>query len=194
MGLKSSPRKSLRSFYEHEVVSADARLALWCFWVASDLPRLHSALAQLANMELGTPESERIVGQIYSAALEAIRKKHPISEGQRLVYSIEHLSQEVNSGASFEQYFRWAHIGEIAAIVGRLERLALNEAAAITREAISVAYPDGLPPLPENEDALADWDGSAAQHQRLKELAEQFTDHNGVIMNRLADYARSFKS
>jgi hypothetical protein len=97
---------------------------------------------------------------------------------------------EVNSGASFEQYFRWSRLEQIARIVSQLETVGLTEVAQITGEAISAAYPDGLPPIPDDEASLSNWDGSEEQEDQLSELAGQFTEYNGVITNKLADYAR----
>ncbi len=141
-------------------------------------------------MEIASEENWKLVSRVFMEASEALGENRRITNEQHLIYCVELLSSEVNSGASFEQYFRWARIEDIAKIVSQLEGFGLTEAAEIAHEAISVAYPDGLPPIPADKKELASWSGSEAQHARLRELAEKFTDYNGMIMNRLADYAR----
>ena len=141
-------------------------------------------------MEMSTEENQNLVSTICDLVLAALENKRPVSDGHRLIYEIDQLVMEVNSGASFEQYFRWARLEEIARIVSQLESVGLSEVAQITREAISVAYPDGLPPMPADEVSLASWEGSEEQEDQLSELANQFAEHNSVITNKLADYAR----
>ena len=141
-------------------------------------------------MEMSTEENQNLVSTICDLVLAALENKRPVSDGHRLIYEIDQLVMEVNSGASFEQYFRWARLEEIARIVSQLESVGLSEVAQITREAISVAYPDGLPPMPADEVSLASWEGSEEQEDRLGELADELAEFNGVITNKLADYAR----
>ena len=141
-------------------------------------------------MEMSTEENQNLVSTICDLVLAALENKRPVSDGHRLIYEIDQLVMEVNSGASFEQYFRWARLEEIARIVSQLESVGLSEVAQITREAISVAYPDGLPLMPADEVSLASWEGSEEQEDRLGELADEFAEFNGVITNKLADYAR----
>ena len=141
-------------------------------------------------MEMSNDENQKLVSTICDIVLAALENETPVSDGHRLIYELEQLVMEVNSGASFEQYFRWARLEEIARIVSQLETVDLTEVAQITSEAISVAYPDGLPPIPDDHVSLASWEGSEGQEARLSELADQFTEYNGVITNKLADYAR----
>jgi hypothetical protein len=98
------------------------------------------------------------------------------------------LSQEVNSGASFEQYFRWASVEEICRAVGRLEALGLAEVAQLTRTAIDVAFPDGVPASDEEKDDLTAW--TEDQQERLSTLANAFEEFNGRIINVLAAFYR----
>ena len=142
-------------------------------------------------METVTEENFRLVSRISGEVLAARAKGRPITKEQYLFHCVNSLLLEVGSGASFEQYFRWARLEEIANIVGRLESLGLSEAAEIVREAISVAYPDGLPPIPNDKKSLASWGGSEEQNARLRELAEKFLEeYDGMITNSLANYAR----
>jgi hypothetical protein len=141
-------------------------------------------------MEISTDENEKLVRSICDSVREAHQKKEAVHDGHRLIYEIDCLLTEVNSGASFGQYFRWSSLAEIARIVSQLETVGLTEVAQITGEAVSTAYPDGLPPNPDNEESLSNWDGSEEQEDRLSELAELFTDYNGMIINKLADYIR----
>jgi hypothetical protein len=139
--------------------------------------------------ETSTPDSEERIQRVYTRALEARSAGRELAPADQVVYEVEMLSQEVNSGASFEQYFRWASVDEISRIVARLEALALPEVAALTARAIAVAFPGGIPASPEEKDELTDW--SAEQADRLGALASEFEEWNGRIMNALADFHRA---
>ena len=69
--------------------------------------------------EMSTPENEELVAHVYTQALEARANGVPLGNADTAIYEIEMLSQEVNSGASFEQYFRWASLEEISRAVER---------------------------------------------------------------------------
>lgn len=144
-------------------------------------------------MEVSTEENEKLVSNICYSVSVALQKKEAVHDSHRLIYEIDRLLTEVNSGTSFEQYFRWSRLEQIVRIVSQLETVGLTEVAQITREAISVAYPAGLPPIPNDEVSLSNWDGSEDQEDQLSELAGQFTEYNGIITNKLADYARQIK-
>src|SRR5512145_1323470 len=95
--------------------------------------------------EMSTSENEELVSRVYTQAIQDRADGRELDEADLMVYHIEMLSQEVNSGASFEQYFRWACVQEISEAVPRLESLALPEVARIVTRAIEVAFPDGIP-------------------------------------------------
>jgi hypothetical protein len=138
--------------------------------------------------EMADLENEQLVARVYTRALELRSEDGELAAPDLVVYEVEMLSQEVNSGASFEQYFRWASLAEIARVVDRLEALGLAEVAELTRRAIEVAFPAGLPASDEEKGDLAEW--SEAQQQRLGELADGFTEFNGRIINALAAFYR----
>lgn len=141
--------------------------------------------------EMATTENEELVSRVYTQALDDRHHGRPLDEADLMVYHIEMLSQEVNSGASFEQYFRWASVQEISEAVPRLESLALPEVARIVTRAIEVAFPDGIPQDDEEKSALTEWSG--AQEERLGELATEFEEFNGRIINVLGAYHRACK-
>jgi hypothetical protein len=137
---------------------------------------------------MSTPENDELVSRVYTQALEARADGRPLDAADTVIYEVEMLSQEVNSGASFEQYFRWASIEEVGRVVDRLESLGLPEVAQLTRTAIDVAFPDGLPGSDEEKDALTAW--TEDQEERLSALADAFEEFNGRIINVLADFYR----
>jgi Domain of unknown function (DUF4375) len=141
--------------------------------------------------EMSTSESEELVSRVYTQALQDLRDGRKLDTADLLVYRIEMLSQEVNSGASFEQYFRWASVEDISEVVSRLESLGLPEVAGIARRAISAAFPGGLPATGEEKDKLAEW--TEKQEQALSALAEEFQEYNGRITNVLAGFYRKSK-
>jgi hypothetical protein len=139
-------------------------------------------------MEMSTPENEDLVARVYTQALEARSDGRELNPPDTVIYEVEMLSQEVNSGASFEQYFRWASVEEIGRAVGRLEALGLAEVAQLTRTAIDVAFPDGVPASDEEKDDLTAW--TEDQEERLSTLADAFEEFNGRIINVLAAFYR----
>ena len=131
------------------------------------------------------------MSRVYTQALQDRHDGRALDEADLMVYHVEMLSQEVNSGASFEQYFRWACVDEISQAVGRLQSLALPEVAAIVRRAIEFAFPDGIPQDDDQKSSLTDW--TDEQEERLGELATEFEEFNGRIINVLAAYHRAKK-
>jgi hypothetical protein len=138
--------------------------------------------------EMSTPENDELVGRVYTQALEARAEGRQLDPADMVVYEIEMLSQEVNSGASFEQYFRWASVEEVRRVVDRLESLALPEVAQLARTAIDVAFPHGVPSTDDEKDELTAW--SEDQEERLAELAAAFEEFNGRIINVLGEFYR----
>lgn len=138
--------------------------------------------------EMSTSESEELVSRVYTQALDNRDEGRALDAADLMVYHIEMLSQEVNSGASFEQYFRWASVAEISEAVGRLESLAQSDVAQIVRRAIDVAFPKGLPSTDEEKDELTEW--TDKQEEALSALANEFEEFNGRIINVLAAFYR----
>jgi hypothetical protein len=138
--------------------------------------------------EMSTSENDALVSRVYTLALQDRSDGRPLDPAALMVYHIEMLSQEVNSGASFEQYFRWASVAEIAEAADRLESLSLPAVADIVRRAIDVAFPRGLPAIDEEKDERTEW--TTEQEERLSRLAEEFEAYNGRIINVLAAFYR----
>ncbi|MDX1572354.1 MAG: DUF4375 domain-containing protein [Xanthomonadales bacterium] len=137
---------------------------------------------------MSTRENEELVARVYTRALKARSSGRELDAADLMVYHIETLSQEVNSGASFDQYFRWTSVEEISEAAGRLESLALPEVATIVRRAIDVAFPQGLPATDEEMDALDEW--TEEQGELLSALAGEFEEFNGRIINVLGAFYR----
>jgi len=135
--------------------------------------------------------NEQLVSRVYAQALQDRRVGRKLAAADLIVYHIEMLSQEVNSGASFEQYFRWAAVEEISEAVSRLESLALPKVARIVRRAIDVAFPNGLPSTDEEKSELVEW--TEEQEERLSALGAEFEKFNGRVLNALAAFHRKSK-
>jgi hypothetical protein len=142
--------------------------------------------------EMSTSENEELVSRVYTQALQDRADGRKLAPADLMVYHVEMLSQEVNSGASFEQYFRWASVEEISEAAGRLESLALPEVAQIVRRAIDVAFPNGLPANDEEKSELTDW--TEKQAELLSAAASEFEEFNGRIINVLAGFYRSSRA
>jgi hypothetical protein len=138
--------------------------------------------------EMSTSESEELVSRVYTQALQDREAGRNPSAADLMVYHIEMLSQEVNSGASFEQYFRWASVPEISEAAGRLESLGLPEVARIVRRAIELAFPRGMPASDEEKQGLTEW--TEEQTEGLAKAASEFEEFNGRLINVLAAFYR----
>jgi len=66
------------------------------------------------HMEISTEENEAIVRRICNSVTAAAEDRVMITPEQQNIYDVDYLVMEVNSGASFEQYFRWASVDEIS--------------------------------------------------------------------------------
>ena len=138
--------------------------------------------------ELSTAENDELVSRVYTQALQDRADGRQLAAADLMIYHIEMLSQEVNSGASFEQYFRWASVEEISEAIPRLESLALSDVAGIVRSAIDVAFPDGVPATDQQKNELSEW--TEEQQQLLGAAAVEFEEFNGRIINVLAAFYR----
>lgn len=134
------------------------------------------------------PESDALIAAAYARALEDRSEGRDLSPALQCLYEVEMLCQEVNSGASFEQYFRWAAPDEIARAPARLEELGLPALALLVRRATAIAFPGGLPASAVEMDELTEW--TEEQEAELALLADEFTDSNGLLANTLADWYR----
>ena len=142
-------------------------------------------------MEQGTDENATRVDQVYSAVLDALNAGKTISTEAELVNQVEMLSQEVNSGASFEQYFRWARVTRDSRILQYLKDLGLPEVCEIVERAFKIAFPDGIPEDDDDYELCMEW--SEEQEQQLASLFAEFEDYNGVIINRLGQFIEQHK-
>lgn len=142
-------------------------------------------------MEMATTENEELVSRVYTQALQDRHDGRALAPADLMVYHVEMLSQEVNSGASFEQYFRWASVEEIGEAAQRLESLDLPQVAEIVRRAIEVAFPGGVPASDDQKNDLTEW--TAEQEELLGAAAGEFEEFNGRIINVLAAFYRASK-
>jgi hypothetical protein len=139
-------------------------------------------------MELATEENEQAVARAYEQAMSALHAGKATSPELRLIHDVEHMMQEANSGASFEQYFRWASTDELRNIMGHLRTLGLTDVAEITTDAMRVAFPNGTPSTQEAKDEATDW--TPEQESELNRLFTKLEELNGRVMNILGAYAR----
>ena len=142
-------------------------------------------------MEISTEENEKLVSEVYERSMESVHANSAISYDENLVFQVELLSQEVNSGASFEQYFRWVGKREIDQIIELIKKLELSEVSGIVEKAIKIAFPDGVPGNEEEYENCTEWNES--QEQKLESLFVEFEQYNGVITNRLGSYIKAKK-
>ena len=139
-------------------------------------------------VEIGTKENSDLLSETYERIMGEVHAGREVSVQENFVFQIELLSQEVNSGASFEQYFRWVGKEELDQILGLVEKLDLPPVCEIVSEAISVAFPNGVPDNEDDYEACTEW--SEAQEAKLERLFEKFEDYNGVIINMLGQFIK----
>ncbi|MDX2457701.1 MAG: DUF4375 domain-containing protein [Gammaproteobacteria bacterium] len=138
-------------------------------------------------MEISTEENEAIVRRIGNAAAAAAEAKVMITPEQQNSYDIDYLVMEANSGASFEQYFRWTSVDEISRIVLALRVVGMEDIAELAERAIDIAFPGGVPVDDEIKSDLTAW--SEEQERSLESLFPSLENQNGRITNTLAAYA-----
>lgn len=139
-------------------------------------------------MEIASEENCQLVSDVYTRIMENVHAEKPVSDHEQLVFQVELLSQEANSGASFEQYFRWVGKPEVDGILGHLQTLGLSSVSEIVQEAIHVAFPNGVPDDEDEYESCTEW--TEAQDENLSQLFERFEDYNGVVTNKLAGFIR----
>ena len=137
-------------------------------------------------MEISTEKNERLLSTVYERVMGAVHAGKTISDNENIVFQIELLSQEVNSGASFEQYFRWVGKQEISSILKCIQILEMPEVYEIVQEAINVAFPNGVPDDDEEYDECTEWTND--QEEKLDKLFKRFENFNGAIINKLGEF------
>ena len=138
-------------------------------------------------MEISTEENEAIVRRVCDSVAAAAEAMVMITPEQQNIYDVDYLVMEANSGASFEQYFRWASVDQISRIVHVLGVVGVEDIAELAKRAIDIAFPGGVPLDDETKSDLADW--SEEQERGLETLFLELEEQNGRIINTLASYA-----
>jgi hypothetical protein len=119
----------------------------------------------------------------------ALNEGKRVSAAALVVHDVEHLMQEVNSGASFEQYFRWSSLDEIGRIREQLRVVGLSRILELTERAIQLAFPEGIPTTEEEKRNATEW--TPEQEERLASLLDDLEEQNGHVTNVLGEYART---
>ena len=138
-------------------------------------------------MEKSTEENEAILRSICEIVEKAKKRGKAVQAYQQTIYDIDYLLNEVNSGASFEQYFRWASVEEIGRVQKALITVGLKEVSELTQQAIKIAFPNGIPNNEDEKNDLTYW--TEEQEESLANLFEPFFNANKKIINTLARYA-----
>lgn len=139
--------------------------------------------------EISTPENEQLVARVYEAAMSALNEGKDVSAPALVVHDVEHLMQEVNSGVSFEGYFRWSSLDEIRRIREQLRAAGLGRILELTERAMETAFPEGIPATEEEKRSATEW--TPEQEERLASLFDDLEEQNGHVMNVLGEYART---
>ncbi len=137
-------------------------------------------------MELATEENSDRLSKTYTRVMEEVHAERPITDDENFVFQVELLSQEANSGASFEQYFRWVGKSELDQILGYVQRLDLPPVYEIIQQALAIAFPNGVPNDEDEYEECTEW--SETQEEKLGELFERFEPYNGAIINKLGKF------
>ena len=140
------------------------------------------------SIEISTDESNKIVNEIRDKVINFKSNGLVVKEYEQVIYDIDYLLLEANSGASYEQYFRWASVEEISRIVSSLNIAGLEDVAKITAEAINAAFPLGIPVDDAEKCEKTQW--KKKQEKIMEMLFFKLEESNGRITNRLAEYAK----
>jgi len=138
-------------------------------------------------METSSEATEAIVRRVCDTVAAAVEAKVVVRPEHQHIYDVDYLVMEVNSGASFEQYFRWASVAEIHRIVPALRVVGLDEIAELVEQAIDIAFTGRIPADEETKSDLTEW--TEEQERGLEALFPVLEEQNGLIMNTLAAYA-----
>lgn len=112
-------------------------------------------------MEQSTPENEASVRRVCDLVTAARESGGAVTTEQQIIYDVDYLLTEANSGASFEQYFRWASVDEIGRVKKALLAVDLGDIAQLYEQALQVPMQNGLEPdsalltTPSAREALA---------------------------------------
>lgn len=139
-------------------------------------------------MEMATEENVELVSKAYTRIMQDVHAERPVTEQENFIFQMELLVQEVNSGASFEQYFRWVGKPELDQVLGHVKSLGLPAVYEIVEEALAIAFPNGVPEDSDEYEECTDW--TESQEERLSELFEKFEVYNGEITNTLGRFIR----
>ena len=108
-------------------------------------------------MGTSTPESEAIVRRTCDLVTAARESNGAITPEQQTIYDVDYLLMEANSGASFEQYFRWASVDEIKRVKKALLAVDLPDVAELLERALQAAFPKGIPETDDDKYDLTEW-------------------------------------
>ena len=139
-------------------------------------------------MEQSTLENEASVRRVCDLVTATRESGGTVTIDQQIIYDVDYLLTEANSGASFEQYFRWASVDEIRRVKNALLAMDLGDIAQLYGQAIRVAFPNGIPSTDAEKSDLTEW--SEEQDHALRELFPALEDQNGRITNVLAAHAK----
>ncbi len=118
-------------------------------------------------------ENEELVRNVCDKVYGKLQSGEPVANDLLMVYEIDYLLMEVNSGASFEQYFRWANVEQINRIVSFLQITGLSDIA------------------PESDIEKSDQtDWTEDQESVLAKFFGEFEENNDQITDVLAEYIR----
>ena len=165
------------------------------FWICSYDCEVHCVKAECTApdgtwAEVRISEASDLKSMLLANAAEEETPSTQPPDPEVIVEEIDHLLMEINSGASFEQYFVWTPVEQISRVVRYLELVGLSEVAELTRAAVQIAFPNGLPGSDEErERQVAQLD--EVQTTKLIEFARSFTEHNERITDVLASYAHN---
>lgn len=133
-------------------------------------------------------ENEELVRNVCDKVYGKLQSGEPVANDLLMVYEIDYLLMEVNSGASFEQYFRWANVEQINRIVSFLQITGLSDIADLTQKAIKTAFPNGVPENDIEKSDQTDW--TEDQESVLAKFFGEFEENNDQITDVLTEYIR----
>lgn len=141
-----------------------------------------SYVQSMTDAEIVDVVSSSLIGEIGAPG------KLPETPELQLFSDVYSLDLEIGSGASFEQYFRWSDKNQVERILDQLAQIGLPQIRETTRQAIQVAFPDGVPEKACEYQNYTNW--SEEQENLLKELYENEPEIHSIIERKLAEFVR----
>lgn len=134
-------------------------------------------------------EDRKLIDDIYTEE-NIFKDGEKRSTVEKIVYYVESYINEIGSGEDFIQWFNYSNTKDIGKLQEALREIGADESLKICTEALSVAYPNGIPDgdeeLEELTMKLEFEDDFESEREIIEGLALKQLDEADVLETKLA--------